>query len=111
MARTLTLPLRVTGARMASIEQGHPAEIAQSLGLLLATRPGERRSSPDYGYPDPTFVGVNPDLLRAVADEWEPRADLDDVEIAATTYDGSPGQAVTIQLAADEDATTTVQEA
>lgn len=84
MARTLTLPLKVAAdGQMASITQDHPAEIAQSLALLLATRVGERRVNPDYGLPDPTFDVVSSELIETAAAEWEPRADIAAIDTAA----------------------------
>lgn len=81
MARVLTLPLTMTSdGSLATITQGHPAEIAQSVGLLLATQPGDRRALPDYGLPDPVFAGVDHQVLLEVVAEWEPRADAELIE-------------------------------
>lgn len=83
MARTLTLPLALSaGGAFATVTHGHPAEIAQSVGLLLATRPGERRCNPGYGFTDPVFDGVTPELIDAAVADWEPRADPDVIDIA-----------------------------
>lgn len=77
MAQVLALPLRVNPASgsMVTLTQDSEAEVAQSLALLLSTRPGERRSVPDYGIPDPVFGGVRPQDVVAAAQEWEERAD------------------------------------
>lgn len=79
----LALPLAVTPAgRLAALEQDSRVEVGQSLGLLIATPPGDRRSVPDYGVPDPVFGGLSPDDIRAAAREFEDRADpmtIDDV--------------------------------
>lgn len=82
MARVLALPLTVTvGGAMSTITQDHPAEIAQSVALLLDTRPGERRTLPDYGLPDQLFAGgLDEALVAEVIAEWEPRADADIVD-------------------------------
>lgn len=71
---TLALPLRMAGSRLATVETDSDEEIAQSVALLLDTRPGERRSVPEYGLPDPLFSGVDLDVIADVVDEWEPRA-------------------------------------
>lgn len=78
----LALPVTVAadGALM-SLTQDSPAEVAQSVGLLLATRPGERRSVPGYGLPDPLFAGVDLDEVAAVIEEWEDRADPATVDL------------------------------
>lgn len=81
MARTLRLPLQVgASGAMQTLEHGSPGEVAQSVALLLATRPGERRSVPGYGLADQLGAGVNPTALLAVVAEWEPRAAPADVE-------------------------------
>lgn len=74
MATTLRLPLQVAGGALRTLEQDSLREIGQSVALLLATRPGERRSVPDYGTPDPLFDGFNPAAAVAAIAEWEPRA-------------------------------------
>lgn len=83
MARILTLPLAIAGGTFQTVTHGHPAEIAQSVGLLLATQPGERRSNPGYGFTDPAFDGVAAELIEAAVAEWEPRADPEHIDIAA----------------------------
>lgn len=83
---TLALPLTVTGGVVASIAQGSPVEIAQSVALLIDTRPGERRSVPGYGCED--LLGrleFDPEVIAAAVLSWEPRADPADLSIAATT--------------------------
>lgn len=81
MTRHLALPIRVgaTGA-LASVVQDSPADIAQSLGLLVLTRPGERASVPGYGSQDPLFGGVDTGAVADAAAEWEDRATPSDVE-------------------------------
>jgi phage baseplate assembly protein W len=82
VALTLTLPLVVTAnGRLGTIVQGSPEELAQSIGLLLSTRPGERKAVPGYGLTDPLGVGLKPtEVDRGVA-SWEPRAVDVDVEV------------------------------
>lgn len=88
MARRLALPLQLaTSGTFVTVAQDSPADISQSVGLLLATRPGERRSVPGYGLPDPLFSGLDPDLVAAVIEEWEDRADPAGIELVATGVD------------------------
>lgn len=85
MPLRLALPLTLTaGSGLVTVGQDTPAEIAQSVALLLATRPGERRSVPDYGTPDPMFSGVDPDDINAAIEVWEERADPATIEVVVT---------------------------
>lgn len=73
--RHLAFPIRVnSNGSLATLEQDSDTEIAQSVRLLLATHPGERRSVPDYGLPDPVFTGVDVADIAHVIYEWEDRA-------------------------------------
>ncbi|GAB3867409.1 hypothetical protein GCM10028801_41340 [Nocardioides maradonensis] len=87
MARHLSFPLQVSSRGLATVEHNSEQDIAQSVSLLLSTRPGERRSVPDFGLPDPVFGGVSPSEIDAVVTEWEPRADLQELDIALLTGD------------------------
>lgn len=98
MARTLTLPLEIGGNGFKTVTHGHPAEIAQSLALLLDTEPGERRSNPDYGFTNPTFAGVSAELIEAAAEDWEPRADPTLIDTVASGVT----QTTTVYLDAEE---------
>jgi hypothetical protein len=81
----LALPLTVAAdGTLASVTQDSPAEVSQSVALLLATRPGERRSVPGYGLPDPLFSGIDLDQVAAVIEEWEDRADPADIDLQVT---------------------------
>lgn len=87
----LQLPITIddTG-RLATHVHDSEADINQSVGLLLATRPGERRSVPDYGLPDPLFTlaGLRESQVRDVVEEWEERADITAIdELAAAAAD------------------------
>lgn len=102
MARTLTLPLKIAAdGTLGSITQGHPAEIAQSVGLLLATRPGDRRVNPEYGYPDPVHLdpyaaAVQSEIAQGVVAEWEPRASITDADTALS--DGTVTETTRVHL-------------
>lgn len=81
----LSFPITVgpTG-RLLSLGDDSPRAVAQSVALLLATRPGERRSVPEYGLTDPLFTPHGADeaaIAQAVAD-WEPRATPADIAVA-----------------------------
>ena len=77
MPQHLALPIAVTGSgRLAVVEQDSEADLAQSVALLLETRPGERRAEPEYGTPDPLFGGVDVAQVTEAILVWEDRADL-----------------------------------
>lgn len=99
MARTLSLPLQVSATgRMVTVEQDSPAGLRQRVALLLDTRPGERRSVPEFGMDDPLFTGVDPQVLAASVARWEPGADAVTVMAVLT----GTSQTVTVELGADE---------
>jgi phage baseplate assembly protein W len=62
-----------------TLAQDSAEEVAQSVKVLLSTRPGDRAVVPGYGVPEPTFAPtadpVDAALVIAAAAEWEPRAD------------------------------------
>lgn len=94
MSTHLALPLRLAaGGRLATLPIGRPAEVAQSVAVLLATTVGERPAEPAYGVPDPLGAGFDELVARAAIARWEPRAG--DVAI---TVDGVVDQAVTVTL-------------
>lgn len=77
MPQHLALPIAVTGSgRLATVEQDTEADLAQSVALLVDTRPGERRAEPGYGVPDPLFGGVDLAEVTQAIVTWEDRADL-----------------------------------
>lgn len=84
MAQHIALPIAVTGSgRLAAVEQDSEADIAQSVALLIDTRPAERRAEPDYGVPDPLFGGIDEaDIVEAI-NTYEDRADLAFAEAVA----------------------------
>jgi len=96
MPRVLTLPLTVAAnGSIATISQDHPAEVGQSVALLLDTRPGERRTLPDYGLTDMLFEGYDTDDIADAVTEWEPRATTDIVQTVTTA---AGVQALTVHL-------------
>jgi len=81
----LSLPLRVApNGRLSTVAQDSAADVAQSLGVLLATRPGERVAVPTYGTPDPQADGPDYAATQAAAAYWEPRTAVFDVELDVT---------------------------
>jgi len=76
MPEHFTLPLGVgPGGSLATLAQDTPAEVAQSVAVLVSTVIGERRVVEDYGIESPLFDGLDPDGVADAIEEWEPRAD------------------------------------
>jgi phage baseplate assembly protein W len=77
VATHLAFPITVGTKSLATVTQDSNQDVAQSVALLLNTRPGERRSVPEYGLPDPVFDHLEETEVLAVVGQWEPRAELD----------------------------------
>ena len=92
----LRVPFRIgRNGAAETVDQDTDVEVAQSIRVLLGTRPGERLVVPDYGLDDPTFLPVGEVLdASVVADlvaRWEDRANvrhvrraIDDSDVAVT---------------------------
>ncbi|MFW6776064.1 GPW/gp25 family protein [Nocardioides sp. CPCC 205120] len=84
MAQHLALPLQLRGSRLAALQQDSALEVSQSVALLVSTRPGERRSVPEYGVSDPIFGGLDAGEVTDAVLEWEERVDPVHVDDVAT---------------------------
>lgn len=73
---------------MATVAADSAKDIANSVGVLVATRIGERLSVPYYGTPDPVFVGVDSGAVTAAVAQWEERANPNDL-VVESGDDGS----------------------
>jgi phage baseplate assembly protein W len=83
----LSLPLAVVrSGRMATVPADSPQALAQSVALLLDTRPGERRSVKEYGLPNGLFSneGADPAQIRSVVQQWEPDTSVGAIDNAVT---------------------------
>jgi len=76
---------------------GH-TELVQAMRLILATYPGERPMRPEFGsrLRDYVFRSATPDTVAELADEvrrallrWEPRVDVESVDVAPDPDDPS----------------------
>ncbi|GIG22014.1 hypothetical protein Cch01nite_27380 [Cellulomonas chitinilytica] len=74
--------------RVALSREGH--EIEESIRLILATAPGERPMRPEFGCAvhdyvfapaDATTAGAIAYAVRVALDRWEPRIELQDVQV------------------------------
>lgn len=78
MPAHLAWPLRLDGSNsFAVLEQDSPAELAQSVQIVLLSTPGERPDEPDFGLDEPAFSHVDAGAIIAAITRWEPRADPD----------------------------------
>lgn len=86
MTRHLRVPLALDGSgSLVTLTQDGIAEVAQSVAVLLATRPGDRPAVPDYGAPDPTFASDIAGGLTAAVALWEPRANPVEIDTGPPT--------------------------
>ena len=74
----------------------HDREIEESIRLIVGTAPGERPMRPDYGCAihDYVFATIDPDTAGRIAGEvraslirWEPRIDVEGVEVTTDPED------------------------
>jgi uncharacterized protein len=79
-------------------------EIEEAIRIILATAPGERPMRPDFGCRIHDFVFAPADAstagqiafeVRSALDRWEPRIDVDDVEV---TFDGADSGVLYIDI-------------
>jgi phage baseplate assembly protein W len=82
LAEHFSYPLRLTSTgSFATNDIDSPEDVADSLGLLAATRTGERLSVPGYGTAPSLTSGFLVDDFRSAVFEWEPRAEGLQVEV------------------------------
>lgn len=78
MTQHLRLPFGLASdGSFQTVAEDSDAEVVQNVAVILRTRVGERLQTPEFGTPDPTFVGLDPAVVLPVVQEYEPRADLD----------------------------------
>jgi phage baseplate assembly protein W len=104
MVNRLKIPFQIaTSGALVCLPQDSEAEIAQSVALLLATPPGDRRSEPDYGLTDPLGRGLDATEVETAVAEWEDRADPATIEaVLDQVSDGLVNQQVNVYPATQE---------
>lgn len=72
----LSVPLRLAGDRLATVEQDSLEEVGQCVETICRYPVGSRPELPEFGIPDFTFrpVPISPTELADAIGEWEPRA-------------------------------------
>jgi len=76
----LSMPLRMHGTSLATIEQDTQQDVAQGVYAVAATELGSREERRrDYGVTSPLFRQGGADLaeIQAAVDRWEPRASIE----------------------------------
>ena len=93
----LAFPLRIDPTGSVALVSDH-AEIRESIRLILGTAYGERPMRPDFGCrvhdfvfapADATTAGMIAYEVRASLLRWEPRIDVEDVEVAPDPDDAA----------------------
>ena len=74
------------------------AEIEQAIKLILGTAPGERPMRPEFGCEihdlifdtiDAAMVGTMETAIRRSLDRWEPRVEVESVDVKPDAYDSA----------------------
>lgn len=69
----LSFPFRLDRqGHVSTTERGSDAEVEEALAVLVMTVAGERPMSPEYGVPDPTFVGLTLSDVATGVSDWGP---------------------------------------
>lgn len=81
----IALPFRLSGDRIAAVEQDSNEEIAQNAETIIRYPTQYRLEAPDFGVSEGLFrqEGVDPDEIKAAISEFEPRAEaeVEDLEL------------------------------
>jgi phage baseplate assembly protein W len=89
VGRGWAFPMRADPAGRVALVDGR-TEIEESIRLVLATAPGERPMRPEFGCAVHDYVFAPADAstggdiayaVRVALDRWEPRIDLEDVDV------------------------------
>src|SRR4051812_49682668 len=97
IGRGLTFPMGVDHTGSIALTSG-PEDLDRSIRVVLATAPGERVMRPEFGCRiwDLLFEPVNANTLGLMAEsvrdavaQWEPRVDLDGVDVTPDNADSA----------------------
>jgi hypothetical protein len=92
----LSVPFRLTpNGAAATVDQDSDEADAEQIGVLIATRIGERRDAPGFGIPNPVFVGVDPGAITNGVALYGPPVQIDDIKV---TYPDELTQQVTVDF-------------
>jgi len=96
VATHLAWPFRMSGRRLATVEQDSIEDVEQNVRSYLATGKGDRPLSPDFGLEDPTFSAA-PSGAALAADIME-QEDRAVVEVEVTGPDGAGRTSLTVNV-------------
>jgi hypothetical protein len=107
MADLIAFPFRVgANGSVVTREQDEPAYYAELLGVMIATRLGERELVPSYGMSDPTFTVLSAQELASKVELFGPPVRiLSMVETFVTATEQDVRVEFTPLQAQDEEAT------
>lgn len=97
VAEHLAWPFRMSGRRLATVEQDSLEDVTQNVHSYLATERGERPLSPDFGLDDPSF-GPSVNTARLAADIEAAEDGRARVEITATGPDAAGRMSVQVSV-------------
>jgi phage baseplate assembly protein W len=75
----LSIPLRLSGTSLATVEQDSADDVAQCVYAVAATELGSREERTEFGVTSPLFRQGGADLaeIQGAVDRWEPRATIE----------------------------------
>ena len=97
VGRGISFPMRVDQSGAIAMTQGGP-DIDGSLRMVLSTAPGERLMRPQFCCRiwdllfepiNANTIGLMAEAVRDAVSQWEPRIDLEDVDIEPDPADAS----------------------
>jgi len=97
VGRGISFPMRVDQSGAIAMTHGGP-DIDGSLRMVLTTAPGERLMRPQFGCRiwdllfepiNANTIGLMGEAVRDAVSQWEPRIDLEDVDIEPDPVDAS----------------------
>ena len=99
-ATHLAWPFRLSGRRLAAVEQDGLDDVTQNVRSYLATVRGERPLSPDFGLDDPTFAPGFPAsrIASEIEDAEDGRARVA-IEVSGPDANGRTSVRVSVDLA------------
>lgn len=89
VGRGFAFPLHVDHTGSIAMASG-PEAVQRALAIVLSTAPGERVMRPEFGCAiwellyapvNPNTLGLMAEHVREAVGRWEPRVDLEDVEV------------------------------
>lgn len=88
MTHLLSHPFRLApNGQMATIDDSSDEYIAERIGMIISTRPGERPMVPLFGIDDPAYDDLSLPALQVQMELFEIPAIIEDVDEQPASYD------------------------